>query len=809
MFRFIASFILRNRPGLLVVMALATVFFGFYASKIELSYDFAKILPSNDSDIIAYKKFKEIYGEDSRVVVMGIKDENFFELEKYNNWYQLGNDIKNIEGVDGVLSPAHLYTLSKNTSEQKFDVNELQTEHLTSQLQVDNIKKQLSDLRFYDGMLWNREADVYVMAITISKDVLNTGGRIKIIENIKKIANAYGADQKVEMHFSGLPFIRTAVTSKVIDELKLFLFLGFLVTSFILWFFFRSFNAVIFPILVVSIAVVWSLGLLGLLGFKITVLTGLIPTLIIIIGIPNSILLLNKYQAEFKTHSNKIKALQRTIQNIGFTTFVANVTTAIGFGVFYFTKSNILMEFGLIAALNIMATYAISLILIPIIFSYLPAPKVSHVKHLKSKRTNFFLEFIDRLVNEYTNWIHASVAVLVIISVIGITKINAVGYIVDDLPHNDPVLVDLQFFEKHFKGILPLEILIDTKSTKGLNSHKNLALIYRLQKRLAKKDELSRSLSIVDGIKYAYQTYRGGNPKAYILPGSLEMNKLSSYIKEGDDERSNLLTSFVDSTKQTARISVQVADIGSKKMGLLIDDLNQEIDAIFDPALYNKTLTGNSLIFLKGNDYLVSNLVQSIILAIVLISIIMIMLFMSVRMILVSILPSLIPLIITAGLMGYFQIPLKPSTILIYSIAFGISSDGTIYFLTRYRHDMRYYSLSISRAVSRTIKETGLSMVYTAVILFAGFFIFTASGFGGTQSLGILISFTLLVAMISNLVFLPALLITLERKLTTKAFLKEPIVEVFVDKEKEEIENIEINKINNGSGSIIKNKTEV
>ncbi|NNC85946.1 MAG: MMPL family transporter, partial [Bacteroidia bacterium] len=369
MFRHIASFILRNRPGLLVFMALATAFFGYHATKIELSYDFAKILPSNDKDIIAYERFKEIYGEDSRVVVMGVKDENFFELDKFNDWFQLGNDIKNIDGVDGVLSPAHLYTLSKNSKEKKFDVNEIQTELLTSQIQVDNIKEQLSELRFYNDILWNKDADVYVMAITIGKDVLNTGGRIKIIDEVKKVALEYGKKNNAEIHFSGLPFIRTAVTSKVIDELKLFLFLGFLVTTIILWIFFRSVNAVLYPIFVVSIAVVWSLGLLGLLGFKITMLTGLIPTLIIIIGIPNSILLLNKYQNEYRIHSNKIKALQRTIQNIGFTTFVANITTAIGFGVFYFTKSNILMEFGLIAALNIMATYAISLILIPIIFS--------------------------------------------------------------------------------------------------------------------------------------------------------------------------------------------------------------------------------------------------------------------------------------------------------------------------------------------------------------------------------------------------------------------------------------------------------
>lgn len=483
------------------------------------------------------------------------------------------------------------------------------------------------------------------------------------------------------------------------------------------------------------------------------------------------------------------------IQRIGLTTFLANLTTAIGFGVFYFTNSKILMEFGLVAAINVMATYLISLVLVPIVFSFLPAPEVKHTKHLNAPRLNKMLDFIDHLVHAHYRKIFVVVGIISLIAIYGIGKISTVGYVVDDLPKNDPVYKDMRFFEKNFKGVLPFEIMIDTKQPGKALDPVTLQKINRLEKMLVKYPEFSKPLATVDGIKFSYQSFRGGDPKYYILPGTLDLAEMASYMKGDAKDKSGMFRSFLDSTRQTTRVSVQMADVGSIRMKQLVEELRPRIDSIFEPADYSVAVTGNSLIFLRGNDYLFKNLLESIILAIILISLIMFALFMSFRMITVSILPSLIPLLITAGIMGYFQIPLKPSTILIFSIAFGISSDGTIYFLTKYRHELRLNPMSISKAVSLTIRETGVSMVYTAIILFFGFFIFSASSFGGTASLGILLSITLLVAMASNLILLPAFLISLERRITTKAFLEEPLIQVFDEDEDIELGDLEIRKI--------------
>jgi predicted RND superfamily exporter protein len=779
----------------LAVIAGLTLIFGFLATRIELSYDFAKVLPASDPFALEYEKFKATFGEDGSVIVLGVKDSNFYQLKKFNDWYQLGQEIKSIDGIEAVVSVAGIYTIQNNETEKKFDVRPIISGKVKSQEELDSIKLTIDALPFYNGLIVSEDKSSTLMAITFDKKKLNTKSRLDIVASIHEKAKAFGVGNDLEVHISGMPFIRTAITGKVAKELQLFLLLAIIVCSLILLIFFRSFKVVLFSVIVVLVGVVWSVGTIALFGYKITILTGLIPPLIIVIGIPNSILLLNKYHTEYGLHGNKIKALSRMIQRIGLTTFLANLTTAIGFGVFYFTNSKILMEFGLIAAINVMATYLISLVLVPIVFSFLPAPEVKHTKHLNAPRLNRMLDLVDHLVHNHYRKIFVVVAIISLIAIYGIGKISTVGYVVDDLPKKDPVYQDMRFFEKNFKGVLPFEIMIDTKQPGKALDPLTLQKINRLEKMLAKYPEFSKPLATVDGIKFSYQSFRGGDPKYYILPGTLDLAEMATFMKGDAKDKSGMFRSFLDSTRQITRVSVQMADVGSVRMNELVEELRPRIDSIFDPADYSVAVTGNSLIFLRGNDYLFKNLMESIILAIILISLIMFALFMSFRMITVSILPSLIPLLITAGIMGYFQIPLKPSTILIFSIAFGISSDGTIYFLTKYRHELRLNPMSISKAVSLTIRETGVSMIYTAIILFFGFFIFSASSFGGTASLGILLSITLLVAMASNLILLPAFLISLERRITTKAFLEEPLIQVFDEDEDIELGDLEIRKI--------------
>ena len=791
----VARLILRYRVAVIAVLIALTGFMAYMATFVKLSYESAKILPESDSTYAEYLKFKRQFGEDGTVMVIGFQSDKIWQLNTFNDWYKLTDEIKKVEGIQEVLSIGRSFAVRRNDSLQQLDFKPLVVHQLSTQQEADSIHDLLTKLPFYEGLLFNPKTNATLMAITFDQAKLNTKGRIFTVRKIKEMADAFAAQNNLELHYSGLPYIRTAVSDKIAHEMKMFVGLALLVTALILIIFFRSVQAVVFPLIVVIFGVIWSFGTMVLMGYKITILTSLLAPLIIVIGIPNCILLLNKYQQEYQKHRNQVKALARTIYRIGASTFFANVTTSLGFLVFAFTQSAVLTEFGLITSLNVMLTFVISLILIPIVFSFLPPPSERQIKHLDRKALSAILNRVDRWVHLYRWRVYGIVGAILVISLYGMSKISTVGFVVDDLPKNDIIYTDLKFFEKNFRGVLPFEITVDTRKSGGALELKTLYKINRLQKILQQYPEFSEPVSVVEGIKFSYQGLNDGDPKFYIIPNIQELARLRDYAGTAKGNQ-RMFRSIIDSTNRITRISVQVADIGSIRMKSLLDTLKPRVDSIFEPADYDVNLTGNSIIFLKNNDYLLINLKESILLAILLIGTVMFFLFMSVRMVIIALIPSMVPLMLTAAFMGYFSIPLKPSTILIFSIAFGIASDGTMYFLTKYRQEMRKFGGSISRTVSLTIRETGISMVYTAVILFSGFFIFTASSFGGTSALGVLISVTLLIAMCSNLVFLPTLLLTLQKRLITKAFLKEPLIQVFDEDEDVELGDLQVRKEN-------------
>lgn len=787
MWRSFASLLLRNKAVFTISVLLLTVFMAFETYKMELSYEFAKILPDDDSTFVAYQKFKKQFGEDGSVMVIGFADKDLFKYEKFKDWYELSLNLKKIDGVKQVLSLPLVYNVIKNDSLEKFEFKQVITEPFKNQKELDSLKGVITNLPFYEGIIYNKTTGANLAAITFHKKDLDSKHRLDMVKEIKNLGDAFSKKHNVNIHYSGMPYIRSQLMAKVSKEMTLFLALAVLVTAIILFLFFRSFVIVIYSLVIVIIGVVWSIGIMEMFGYKITVLSGLIAPLIMVIGLPNCIFLINKFQSEFNAHKNKIKAIKRSVETIGISLFLANITTAIGFAVLYFTKSSMLVEFGVVASISVMTTYFITLILVPIVLSVLPSPKVKAIKHQEGKRINKTLEIINFLVQKKRKEIYIVTTIITVIAIFGTKFIDMNGYVVDDLPTKDPVYTDLHFFENNFNGVLPFEISLDSKHPNGIfeNNAKTIYKIKLLQKTLEDYPILSKPISIVEGIKFSYQAFKGGNPKFYRVPSITDLKTLSEF--QGSLKgQNNALSNFIDSTKQITRISYQAKDIGSKKMKDFLAELKPRIDSIFDPKDYNVHLTGHSLVFLKSNDYLLSNLIESLIIEIVLIAIVGIALFRSVRIIVLSKLPCLIPLIVTAGIMGFLDIRFKPSTILIFSIAFGISSDGTIYFLTKYRQELKKIGSSASTAIKATIFDTGLSMIYTSIILFFGFAIFSASSFGGTVALGVLVSLTLLMSMFTNLILLPAILLSIHNKKLGKEIVNEkPLIDI----EEEQDEN--------------------
>ncbi len=786
----VSRIILRNKFFLLVVLAVVTVFFGYHAQKVEMSYEYSSLLPKKDQAYKDFQKFIKVFGEEGNLIVIGTQDTGFFNIGHFKRWQRLCNELSMIDGVENLISVSNSYNLEKNTEKKQFEVKPVFPDSIRSQGELDKYAATLKGLPFYNKLLYNRETDAYLLGITVNKEKMKSKEREQLVRSIQKVSHRFEKDEGIGLHYSGLPYIRVVNSIKIKKELYLFSVLALVICIIVLFFFFRSFKAVFFPVFIVLIGVIWAMGMLSLFGFKITLLTGMIPPLLIVIGIPNSIYMLNKFHHEFVSHGNKIKALQRVIIKIGNATFLTNLTTASGFATFIIVKSNLLKEFGIIASLNIMGLFVLSLLLIPIIFSFVGPPSSKHVRHLENK---FITRIISGLINITQNHrpkVYVATVVIISAGIYGITLMKTSGYMVDDIPKDDPIYIDLKFFESNFDGLMPLEIMVDTKRPNGVMQLATFRKIDQLEERLAEYPELSSSLSLFNILKFAKQAFYNGREKYYSLPNNREKNFILQYAKPGEGN-AGMLHSFMDSAQQVTRVSIRMKDVGTKRMEELYAGFKSDIDSIFPPGKYDVTVTGSSVTSFKGTQYLLKNLFQSLALAIFLISCFMAIMFSSWRMVVMSLVPNVIPLIFTAAIMGFVDIPIKASTILVFSIAFGISVDNTIHFLAKYRQELNATNWDIGKSVVLALKETGVSMLYTSVVLFFGFGIFSLSSFGGTVALGVLVSIALLVAVTSNLILLPSLLASLERMITTKSF-KEPLMHIYDEEEDIELEELEI-----------------
>lgn len=784
----VAGIILRNRYLVLIGIAIVTALLASQMKYMKFSYTEANLLPENHEANLEYNAFLDVFGEEGNLIILGIKDSTIFTPKKFNAWNSLVDQFDDLEEIDFSLSIADVQKLKADRKKRKFILEPLYEKNPSTSEEVLQIKKQLFEkLPFYDNLLFNKETGTLQTVIYVKKEIINTPKRKEFIfDTLIPIVEKFENDYNVDIRISGMPYIRTLNAQNIQDEIMLFVLGALLITALIFFFFFRSYRATFITLLVVMIGVTWAFGFIGLFRFEITVLSALIPPLIIVIGVPNAVFLINKYQQEIKKHGQQAKALQRVISKIGNATLMTNITTASGFATFVFVKSSLLREFGILASVNIVSIFILALLIIPIIYSFMSPPKKKHLSHLERKWIENVVNWMEKTVRNNRISIYFATVLIIVLGIIGVYKIKVSGSLIEDMPKSMGFYKDIKFFEQEFGGIMPLEIFIDTKKEKGVMKLSTLKKMDKLNETITSFPELSKPISLVNLVKYSKQAYYKGNPKYYQLPTSQEQNYIFSYTKNSNSD-AGMLNTFVDTTGRYARITTFMKDIGTEKMNVIQKRLQAVIEKEFPLEKFEVSITGKALVFIKGTNYLITNLVFSLSLAILLIALFMAWMFRSPQMILISLLPNILPLLITAGLMGFLGIPIKPSTILVFSIAFGISVDDTIHFLAKYRQELIANKWKIKPSVYAALRETGVSMFYTSIVLFFGFLVFTLSSFGGTIALGGLVSVTLLLAMVSNLLLLPSLLLTFEKRIANQKVFREPSMKIIPPKEKQEI----------------------
>jgi predicted RND superfamily exporter protein len=765
----IAQFIIKFRLTLIGIILLITVFMGYHATKVQMSYDLARTVPLDDPEMVFLQKFKAQFGEDGNIIAVGLRDSAIYTLDNFNRFRELNKAIREIPGVNDLLSLPEVKIIRKDTANTRFYLDGHYPKQIKDQAQLDSLMGAIRNQKFYMGQIVNQENGATMMLISITKEVMNSSKRIAMTKALVELGDQFAKDTGIQLRYAGLPFIRAMMATEVRKEMQIFLYLSALVTGVIMFFFFRSFRAVLFSMIIIGIVVVWVMGTLALFGYKITLLSGLIPPVIVTIGITNAIYLLNKYHLEFAKRRNKEEAIAAVVNKMGLAMFLTNLTVAIGFLTLLTTDILVLREFGIVAGINIMALFVVSLIMIPGIFSWLPEPTPKHLRHLNFEILGSFLAYVDIIVHRYRPAIYLTSLAITVVAAFGMLRLESISFMMDDVPEGSQIKKDLQFFESNFSGILPLEIEVNTGKRRGVLNIKNLEKIDEFESFIDSISVVSRPVSVISLVKASKQAFYNYNPAKYALPSKAESGYILRYMK-GQTDNTGLLKSFVDSTFTKMRISMQIADIGSKRLDSLVHEvIEPRMNQIFEGTNIQTSVTGTTKLFIKGNKFLIDNLKESLLLAFILITLSMAMLFANVRMIIISLVPNVIALMITAGIMGYLGIPLKPSTALIFSITFGISVDNSIRFLAKYRQEQLANGFFVPVSVSDSILETGKSIIYTSIVLFAGFILFSFSSFGGTIALGVLTSTTLVISMFTNLILLPALIMTFDKPKKSKA----------------------------------------
>lgn len=858
MWQFIANLILRNRLIIIGLLTLLTVFLGYNAiTGLKLDNRYGVLLPKSAQASIDYDRFQSMFGEDGGVLVIGIQTDSLYTEDRFRKWKELGDSILKLDGVESVVSEANLFTIYNNREKRKFDAKRVFSDVTFKEKSIDSIQTEIRENPMYRDLLFNDE-NASLMMVEIDGRFLLDQNKANVVLDIENLALSYKEDFG-PAKFAGLPHLRVIIGKRVVKEMYVFVGLLIMVTSLLLYLFFRSLRVVFVCNLVVVVAVIWSIGLIGTLSFDLTIIMALIPPLMIVIGIPNCIFLITKYHQEVKDHGNKVKALTRVIRKIGTATFLTNLTTSLGFLTFVTTNSPKLIEFGISASLNIILVFVLSICILPIVLSFSKKPRERHLMHLDRKLAVGLLDNLVHIAGNHRKWVYVTTIAVVVFSIIGMTQIEATGNLTGDLPPGDQILKDVQFIEKNFGGSIPFEVMIDYKENSRLQKRHTLEAIDSIQRRYSKDTLFTRFVSLVDVLKAANMAYNDNDVDEFrLITSKRKLKRLKNYIDSSIVTNSNgagmAMNEFVDTANRVLRIRSQMMDIGSYEVSDIVDTMEQQMDEILNPdkrqiekyyrlatvkkkkkyydsivfeypAVFNSltkilangddskieafdldpglvkkefekkgfsdvlraaidneyfkvTITGASKVASEGTKYLVMNLLTSLIFAIIAIAVLMSILFRSWRMVMVSLIPNFIPLLFTAGIMGWFGIPLKPSTLLVFSIAFGISVDDTIHYLAKYRLELKSKQWDLKECVMMAIREAGLGMFYTSIVLFCGFSMFSFSQFGGTQALGLLVSLTLLIAMITNLVLLPSLLLSLEHRLTTKSF-EEPFFDAY------------------------------
>ena len=737
--------ILNHPKVILSILAAITLVLGTFLPKVKMDFSIEQLFSQNDPVINRFLNFREEFdGVDNRIFLLYESDDPFsyknLELNK-----KMVYAFENIEGVSKVTSLTNIELFTEGGEYLLSPVYENIPKSIDS---LNIAKERILSSDLLKNYLISEDGKVAAILIEVSDSFNEHESRESIVKQIDELQ--LGTDWT--WHQTGLPIIRTRYVQYMIADNITFLIPVLSMLILLLSLLFRSLVGLALPLIVVLLTIIWTLGFMTATGITINIISYIIPTLLMVVGISDSVHFLVKYYKTLHLLGDKREALTQSLQKIGTAIFLTSITTAIGFGALSMVNIEIVKEFGIFTAMGVFFAFIITVLFIPSTLMLLgKTPKTKLEAYSRGYRVKIVKKLIT-IVRGHPKKIIFTGITITIIGFFGALQINPHSKLLDDLRPGNTLLEDMRLAEDRMGSVLPVEIIITVDENENFEDIQDVAVISftdELASYISKIPEIGKVVSVSDYLKAINQAMNDGDKSFYQVPLSREI--ISQYMLLYDSEFNSLINS--DLTK--LRIASQIKDIDSRRSAEIEKELNTYIASVI-PEGITAEVTGTAFLALRTNNYLVKNLLGSFLVALIIITFLMIVLFRSVKMAFISILPNIIPMMVMAAVLGFLQIPLRPATAMTFAVAFGIAVDDTLHYLIRYR--MELSKQHYRQANDSTMLGTGIAMMSTTAILSAGFLVLILSQFTPTVEFGMLSVITIVTALIGDLTFLPALL---------------------------------------------------
>ncbi|TGE28490.1 efflux RND transporter permease subunit [Hymenobacter metallicola] len=737
----------------LLLLTLVTAVSIYFVAQLRFNYNFNDFYPAGDPDLDYYEQYSARFGNDNDYVLLGLEappGHSVFEPQFLVKVDSLTRFIQQRRHVVHVTSP----TNATNPVVEGFGVFNIPYLHPQEPAR----RAQDSTLVYRTpGLVDNliaRDARSVTILFQTAPNLSKPPGD-SLLAAVRTELTRQGITDS-QYHLAGKMVAQSVFVDRLQWELVVFMSLSVMLVTVLLWFTFRTWWGVVLPLVVVMGAIIWGLGLMSACGVSIDLMTALLPIMLFVVGMSDTIHIITRYSTELGYGASKKDSLLIALKESGFGSGLSALTTSIGFFTLMTSTIRPIYNFGLFTGIAVLLTFVLSFTLLPAMLVLLRKPQL-RVPRREGHSWDGVLGRMFRTVLARRQLVVGLSALILIGSVASASRIRINSSLLDDLSKNDPVKLDFAFFEKNFAGVRPFELALQPAAGRSIYDLQVLRETEEIEKYLQKTYGLNFVASPVTIIKSVRKALNGGLLEEYRLPESeAELAQLVRRVKLFRKKPEFRALVLPDASE--GRLTGRMPDIGSIRADALNADLRQFLRQHTDPKILTTRLTGSANLIDKNNENLTLNMITGMSIDIVMVTLIVLLLFRSLRMTLVVLIPNLVPILIVAGVMGLAGVSMKVSTSIIFTIAFGIAVDDTIHFISKLKLTL-LQEPSLFKAVRKTYLMAGKAVIVTSLILVGGFSTLIFSSFDGTFYVGLLIGLTLLFGVVAELTLLPILIL--------------------------------------------------